>query len=152
MISARQIPRGTSRVRTVSFPAPVGGWNARDSIGDMDKLDAVTLTNFFPGTTSVQLRQGYGRHADGFTGPVETHTLKAWYLPINAIGGAATALDHSSICEQGGHLVAAMTWTLDAGYGMDDHLVFITSSGEVVVWRLTDPTTPTGIAMIGLFQ
>src|SRR2546429_6115858 len=45
-----------------------------------------------------------------------------------------------------------MTWTLDAGYGIDDHLVFITSNGEVVVWRLTDPTTPTGIAMIGLFQ
>jgi len=45
-----------------------------------------------------------------------------------------------------------MTWTLDAGYGMDDYLVFITSNGEVMVWRLTDPTTPSGIAMTGLWK
>jgi hypothetical protein len=44
-----------------------------------------------------------------------------------------------------------MTWTLDAGYGMDDYLAFITSKGEVLVWRLTDPTTPSGISLIGVY-
>src|SRR5206468_2193001 len=68
-------------------------------------------------------------------------SLKAWYLPINAIGGAAASLDMSSIAQKGGFLMAAMTWTLDAGYGVDDYLAFITSNGEVMVWRLTDPTT-----------
>jgi hypothetical protein len=82
---------------------------------------------------------------------VPTNSLKAYYLPINAIAGAATALDMSSLFQKGGHIVAVMTWTLDAGYGLDDYLVFITNQGEVLVWRLTDPASPTGIAIIGLF-
>lgn len=83
---------------------------------------------------------------------VENNSLKAWYLPINSIGGAATSLDMTSLVQLGGYIMAGMTWTLDAGYGVDDYLAFITSNGEVVVWRLTDPTTPSGIAMIGLWQ
>ena len=56
---------------------------------------------------------------------IQDGTLKSWYLPINSIGGAAVALDMSSLVQMGGYLVAAMTWTLDAGYGMDDYLAFI---------------------------
>ena len=55
-----------------SLPAPVGGWNARDSIADMDEKDAVILTNFFPSTTSVNLRGGYTQFATGFGAQVET--------------------------------------------------------------------------------
>ncbi len=259
MISTRKAPQRTQRAQSASIAAPLKGWNARDAIADMDKLDAVTLTNFWPATTSVNLRNGFASHVTGITGQVETlmtytsgsaskmfgaagtaiydvtsagavggasvgsktnarwqytnftvtgtnsyllavngadkmiaytgsawakdgdgapydvtnvdtatctnitifkrriwliksGTLKAWYLPIDAIGGAATGLDMSSLFEFGGHLVAAMTWTLDAGLGMDDHLAFITSEGEVAVWRLTDPTTVTGISLIGIYQ
>jgi hypothetical protein len=83
---------------------------------------------------------------------VQTGTLKAWYLPANSIGGAAVALDMTSVFQYGGYIMAGMTWTLDAGYGVDDYLVFITSNGEALVWRLTDPTTPTGISQIGLYK
>jgi hypothetical protein len=83
---------------------------------------------------------------------VENGSLKAWYLPINSIGGAAQSLDMTSLVQYGGYIMAGMTWTLDAGYGMDDYLAFITSNGEVVVWRLTDPTTPSGISMTGLWK
>lgn len=82
---------------------------------------------------------------------IQQNTLKAWYLPINAIGGAATSLDMSSVFQDGGSLIAAMTWTIDAGYGMDDLMAFITSTGEIAVYRLTDPTTPSGISLIGLY-
>jgi len=248
----------TQRSQTVSVAAPIGGWNARDALGAMEPLDAVTLTNFWPGTNSVILRNGYTKYATGITGTVESlfayssgtsnklfaaavgsiydvtnggvigaadvtsltnarfqyinittpaasylmavngadklrtyngsawhkdgdgapynitgvdtancsnitlfknrvwlvenGSLKAWYLPVNSIGGAAVALDMTSIFQLGGYIMAAMTWTLDAGYGMDDYLVFITSNGEVMVWRLTDPTTPTGIQMTGLWK
>ena len=30
----------------LSFPAPVGGWNARDPLAAMDPADAVKLINF----------------------------------------------------------------------------------------------------------
>jgi len=248
----------TQRSQTVSVAAPIGGWNARDALGAMEPMDAVTLTNFWPGTNSVILRNGYTKYATGITGTVQTllayssgtsnqlfaaavdsiydvtaggavgaadvtslsnakfqyvnittpaasylmavngqdklrtydgsawHTdgdgspynitgvdtancvnitlfknrvwlvengsLKAWYLPINSIGGAAQSLDMTSLVQLGGYIMAGMTWTLDAGYGIDDYLAFITSNGEVVVWRLTDPTTPSGISMTGLWR
>jgi hypothetical protein len=85
-------------------------------------------------------------------GLTTNNTLKVWYLPVNSIGGAAVALDMTSIFQLGGYIMAGMTWTLDAGYGVDDYLVFITSNGEALVWRLTDPTTPTGISQIGLYK
>lgn len=255
--SFSRIPRQQA-AQTVTVAAPIGGWNARDALGAMDPLDAVTLQNFWPGTNSVILRNGYTKHATGLPGQVqslmpynsgtanklfaasvtsiydvtntgavgaadvtglanaqfqsvnmttpansylmcvngadklqyydgsawhvdgdgapylitgvdtatcsninlfknrvwliENNTLKAWYLPINSIGGAATSLDMSSLVQEGGYLMAGMTWTLDAGYGLDDYLAFITSSGEVVVWRLTDPSTPAGISIIGVYS
>lgn len=241
----------------VTFPAPVGGWNARDQLGDMNELDAVELENWFPGTTSVIMRYGHTRHGTGITGQVETlagyvsgstsklfavaggtiydvtsagaasattvsgltnsrfafanmantsgaylflvngadkqrifdgtnwhadgdgvpyditgvdsanlihvhnfksrnwyiekDTLKVWYLALNAIGGAATALNLSGVFQRGGYLVAMGTWTMDAGYGVDDYAVWVTSQGEVAVYRLTDPTVPSGISLVGLY-
>jgi hypothetical protein len=255
--SFAKIPRQQS-AQTVTVAAPIGGWNARDALGAMDPLDAVTLQNFWPGTNSVILRNGYIKHATGLPAEVQTlmayssgtsnklfavsdgkiydatnsgavgsaavsgltnskfqyvnittpaasylmavngadklrtfdgstwhtdgdgspynitnidtatvsnitlfknriwlttnNTLKVWYLPVNSIGGAAVALDMTSIFQLGGYIMAGMTWTLDAGYGVDDYLVFITSNGEALVWRLTDPTTPTGISQIGLYK
>ena len=255
--SFAKIPRQQS-AQTVTVAAPIGGWNARDALGAMDPLDAVTLQNFWPGTNSVILRNGYTKHATGLPAEVQTlmayssgtsnklfavsdgkiydatsagavgsaavtgltnskfqyvnittpaasylmavngadklrtfdgtnwhtdgdgspynitnidtatvsnitlfknriwlttnDTLKVWYLPVNSIGGAAVALDMTSIFQLGGYIMAGMTWTLDAGYGVDDYLVFITSNGEALVWRLTDPTTPTGISQIGLYK
>lgn len=83
---------------------------------------------------------------------VEVGTLKAWYLPVNSIGGAAASLDMSSLCEQGGYLMAMGTWTLDAGYGVDDYAVWITNRGEVLVWRMTDPTDANSIFLIGVWR
>lgn len=83
---------------------------------------------------------------------VEKNTLKVWYLPINAIGGAATSLDFSSIAQRGGYLVAMATWTVDGGNGIDDLAVFATSKGEFLIYQLTDPSTPSGIALKGVWH
>ena len=56
----------------VSLPAPVGGWNARDSLASMGPQDAVVLQNWFPATTECAVRGGYTKHATGITGQVET--------------------------------------------------------------------------------
>lgn len=240
-----------------SLPAPVGGWNARDSLANMAPTDAVTLENFFPGVSSVNLRGGYSKHATGLPGQVESlmtyngaattkmfaasgtgfydctsagavgaavvsgltnarweyinvattggnflyavngvdkprlyngttwtaidsastpaitgvtttnlsninlfknrvwfvekDTLKAWYLPTSSIGGAAQSLDLSSIAKFGGYLVAMGTWTIDAGYGVDDNLVFITNKGECIVYRGTDPSSASTWELIGVW-
>lgn len=38
-----------------SVPAPVGGWNARDSLANMEITDAVQLENMFPTVNSVEI-------------------------------------------------------------------------------------------------
>lgn len=245
-----------------SVPAPVGGWNARDSLANMEPLDAVTLINYFPTVSNCVLRGGYSKWATGMTGQVQSlfvysggattkmfavvgtptfkiynvtaggavggavvsagitsaiweyinittaggsylyavngvdkpllydgtnwvaidgsstpaitgvttttlgnvtlfknrlwfiqkDTLKAWYLPVSSVGGAAQVLDLSSIAKFGGHLVDLDTWTLDAGYGMDDNLAFITSTGEVIVYRGTDPSSAATWALAGVWK
>lgn len=45
--------------QTTSLPPPIGGWNARDPLADMDPRDAVSMENFNPETTSVKSRAGF---------------------------------------------------------------------------------------------
>ena len=248
--------KGSAQV--ASLPAPIGGWNARDSIANMEALDAYELINLFPTVSNVVLRGGFNNHVTGITGQVETlmnysygstqklfgiagtaiydvtnsgvvgaavvssltnarweyinvattadnyiylvngvdspllyngttwlaitaisaiaitgvtpttldniqlfknrvwfsqkNTLKAWYLPTSAVGGAANLLDLSSIAKKGGYIVDIGTWTLDAGYGVDDNLVFITSNGEVIVYSGTDPASSATWALIGVWN
>lgn len=83
---------------------------------------------------------------------VQTGTLKAWYLATGALGGAAVAFDLSAVARKGGYLMAMSTWTIDAGYGVDDLAVWITSNGEVIVYRGTDPSSATTWALVGVFE
>jgi hypothetical protein len=235
-----------------SIPAPVGGWNARDSLADMGGADAVILKNWFPSTSEVILRFGHTQYSTGYPAQVETvmtyngptssklfsissgnvydataggaigaaavsgltnsrweyvnvatsggnyllmvngaddpysfdgsswanpaitgvtlsnltninlhknrvwfiekNTLKAWYLGTGAIAGAANSLDLSSVAQLGGSLVAMATWTIDAGYGVDDLAVFITSEGEVIVYRGTNPASAADWLLVGIFR
>lgn len=246
-----RLVQGTA-ARVQSLPSPIGGWNARDSIANMDVLDAVQLTNLFPSVNNVVLRNGYTKHATGISGQVQTlmsyssgatdklfaiagssiydvtasgavgaavktglgnakweyvnvttpaggylylvngvdkpllyngstwtnpaitgvtdtslsnittfknqvwftqnNSLKAWYLPTLSIAGAAAAIDMSAVAQLGGYLVNVGTWTLDAGYGVDDNLVFITSNGEVIVYSGTDPSDATKWALVGVWR
>ena len=58
--------------KTVVTPAPIGGLNARDALAAMPPNDAVTMDNFFPSTTSVNLRNGYLKWSTGLPADVET--------------------------------------------------------------------------------
>lgn len=57
----------------INIPSPIKGWNTRDSLDDMDPLDAVQLDNWFPDAGGVNLRAGYQEFISGLgSGPVET--------------------------------------------------------------------------------
>jgi hypothetical protein len=55
-----------------SLPAPLGGWNARDSLANMEPTDAVTLVNMFPTVSNLTMRGGYVKHATGLDGNAQT--------------------------------------------------------------------------------
>lgn len=258
MLAPRQ--KAIKRVSTAkSLPAPIGGLNARDALGAMPDTDAVVMTNWWPGTSSVLLRAGFSEYATfsgqgesllvyagttgnkmfvanvagniynitsggavgapdvtgltndrlqytnvtttggsflmavngadklhGYNGTawyvdgdgshdisnvntadcsqislfknriwmVEDDTLDAWYLPTSSIAGAATKFPLGGVAQQGGYLVACGAWTVDAGDGVNDMMVFITSNdggSEVIVYQGTDPATAATWALIGVW-
>lgn len=75
--------------RVTTSPAPVGGWNARDSLASMKSNDAVILTNILPRTTECQLRLGSVDHATGISGTVETLAVYNKADGTNQMFGAA---------------------------------------------------------------
>lgn len=83
---------------------------------------------------------------------VQKNTMKVWYMPVNAIAGAATAIDFSAIFKRGGYLMSMGSWTIDSGAGMDDYAAFITSEGEVGVYRGIDPASALTWSLVGTYQ
>ena len=83
---------------------------------------------------------------------VQTDSLSVWYLSVNSIAGAATEFNLGGIFKSGGYIMAMGTWTLDAGTGVDDHAVFVTSKGEVAVYAGSDPTSSTTWALVGVYR
>lgn len=236
---------------TKTVPAPIRGWNRRNSLDDMDPRDAVILDNWFPKASTVEVRRGCEENATGLGGSVETlvpyktgtltkllgfannnvyecsaagavgatlkagtstnrwqyvsfsnyaimvsggdtpqkydgttvsdtvitgsgltpanlisvcsfksrlffvekESMKVWYLPANAIAGAATVLDFSVLTSKGGYVMAVATWTRDGGSGASDDLfVVVTSNGEVIIYQGTDPSDATKWALVGVFN
>lgn len=66
------VPRNEVDATTTSLPAPVGGWNARDSLAAMKPTDAVVLDNIYPDTGVVRLRPGKLEYATGMSGDGES--------------------------------------------------------------------------------
>lgn len=233
-----------------SMPAPVGGWNSRDSLTGMNANEAIELSNWFPRTTYCEIRGGGSNHVTGiptlpkslmaWNGPagsnkmfastdaavydttaagavgasvatcttgkwqwinyaavsgvhylimvngtdkpkyyngttwididavsvpaltgltstsiihvnlykhrlffLEKNKLNFWYLPVQVAGGALTEFVLGSLARRGGFTMAMATWTIDAGEGVDDYAVFLTSEGEALVFRGTDPASST---------
>ena len=254
---AQKFQAHTRTANTASVPAPLGGWNARDSLANMPEADAVSLINWFPTPADVGVRKGYSNWSTGYGAAVETlmlyegdtqeklfaasgtsfydasaagavgaavqtcltnarwihtnftttggvrylmavngadkprlwngaawiavdgvsvpaitgitttsinyvtthksrlwvaikNTMEVWYGPTGGFG-AFNLMDLRAVFKRGGTIVAMETWSLDGGYGLDDHLVFMSSNGEVAIYKGTDPSTANTWALIGLY-
>ena len=255
-------PPGRQVSQTYSLPAPVGGWNTRDSAANMAETDAMEIINYFPETNDIRVRKGTKEHVtdiasnaeveslmtynnpdgtetlfcaasdsfydvttagsagaavvgslsnarwqhvnftnssgtsylctfNGIDSPqfwdnsswtaitgvstpaitglttsdiincavhkrrmwlVTINSLKAFYLPVDSVGGKARAIDLGGIATKGGYLMAIGTWTLDAGEGADDYWAAITSEGQVIVYIGTDPTSSSTWSLKGVWD
>lgn len=123
------VPRGQIAAAK-SYPAPVGGWNARDALAAMKPTDAVVLDNWFPNASYCEIRGGYASHASGMTGSGKTLAV------YNGLTGAnkmfsATASGVYDVSSAGavGASVAARTdgkhqWTM-FGDGTNNWLIMV---------------------------
>jgi hypothetical protein len=83
---------------------------------------------------------------------VESDSTSAWYLPTEQITGSATEFDFGANFANGGHLAALARWTIDAGEGIDDYLVAISSMGDVAVYKGTDPSSSSTFGLVGVWN
>ena len=70
---------------------------------------------------------------------IELNSMNAWYLPLNAVGGALSMIPLSGATTKGGRLLFCATWSIDAGDGIDDKLVFATNLGELLIFTGGNP-------------
>jgi hypothetical protein len=71
---------------------------------------------------------------------IEAGSMNAWYLPIDSVGGLLAKIPLAGAASRGGKLVSGASWSLDAGDGIDDKNVFITSEGEVLIFTGSNPS------------
>lgn len=83
---------------------------------------------------------------------VQKNSTSVWYLGTDAIQGAASQLDLGAFMTKGGYVVSMANWTLDGGQGPDDYVVFITSEGQYIVYKGTDPSNASAWAQVGVFD
>lgn len=83
---------------------------------------------------------------------IQKDTMKAWYLPVDAIGGALASVSLSGVFQHGGTLVLGATWSMDSGDGLDDKIVFISSEGEYAVYQGSDPSDPDDWSLVGRYD
>lgn len=83
---------------------------------------------------------------------IEPNSTIAYFLGTDAITGAATAQDFGPFMSKGGYLLAMGTWTVDGGNGPDDMAVFVTSQGQVIIYKGTDPSNANAWALVGVFD
>jgi hypothetical protein len=70
---------------------------------------------------------------------IERNSMNAWYLPLNSVGGVLLQIPLSGAATKGGKLLFCASWSIDAGDGIDDKLVFCTDLGELLIFTGGDP-------------
>lgn len=80
---------------------------------------------------------------------VQKDTAKAWYLPVDSLTGTVEQIDFGPHFQHGGTLVGLWSWTKDGVESVDDYLVGISSSGDVVIYQGTDPASALTFGLVG---
>lgn len=72
---------------------------------------------------------------------IEENSSDAWYGSVASVAGDFKKFTFGSKMSHGGNLQGIYTWSLDGGDGLDDYLVAVSHSGDVLVYRGSDPTS-----------
>ena len=84
---------------------------------------------------------------------VEKNSMRVWYTKnAGEVQGELLSFDMSAVSPFSGYLVAGASWTQDGGEGMDDLTCFITSEGEVLVYKGIDPNDANNWTLKGVYK
>jgi hypothetical protein len=82
---------------------------------------------------------------------IEKDSTSAWYSDVDSPFGALTEFDLGPFAKRGGKLAFISNWTIDAGEGIDDLIVFGFENGDVLIYKGTDPDSITTFALQGAY-
>lgn len=82
---------------------------------------------------------------------IEKDSTDAWYLPTDQITGEATKFELGPFVKRGGKLAFITNWTIDAGEGIDDLIVFVFEGGDVLIYKGTDPASASTFSIVGSY-
>lgn len=82
---------------------------------------------------------------------VERDSASGWYLAAGAVSGSATEFNFGNKFRHGGNLVGLYPWTVDGGEGIDDHLVALSSGGDVMVYKGINPSSAATWELVGQY-
>lgn len=85
---------------------------------------------------------------------IEKDSMNAWYLPIDAIGGALTKFPMGGVFPSGGSLLFGASWSLDSSGdgGLSEQCIFVTTEGEVAVYQGDNPSTAATWSKVGTYR
>ena len=82
---------------------------------------------------------------------VEKDTADGWYMPVNSMMGEAVKFTFGSKFAHGGYLRGLYNWSFDGGSGVDDYLVAVSSSGDVLPYKGDDPSSADSWNIVGSY-
>ncbi len=82
---------------------------------------------------------------------VERDSSNAWYLDELAVAGNATVFYFGGKFLHGGSVAGLFSWTIDGGVGVDDYLVVVSRSGDVLPYQGNDPSSADDFTLRGQY-
>jgi hypothetical protein len=127
LLAERQKRGARPTVKEGYYPAPIGGWNARDAVSAMDIKDALKLDNWIVDEGEVRIRPGSTSHATGISGNYVESLME--YAPPSGTNkmfaaGPTDIYDVTSAGAVGAASVASMA------NGRWQHVMFANASGN----------------------
>lgn len=135
----------------LNFATPGGNYMTVVNGSDTAKLfDGTTWTTpAITGVSSATLSHVWAyRNRQWF---IQAGSMNVWALPVDSIAGAAIQLSLAGVFQLGGSLLTGGTWSMDAGDGLDDKLVVISTEGEVAIYQGSDPSDPADFSLVGRY-
>jgi hypothetical protein len=107
-------------------------------------------TQTVTGVTPANLIWCNVHHRRIFAG--EKDSLEFAYFPVNTISGSMSTFSLAGLATKGGYLMGMATWTGDAGDGIDDYAIFVTSEGQAIVYTGINPASASDWILKGVYE
>ena len=83
---------------------------------------------------------------------VQANTSKAWYSPVQEIGGDMNMFEFGTEFPRGGALVALGSWTVNSNTSLVNRLVAVSENGDIVIYDGTDVSDATKWSLAGTWR